>query len=152
MSMVEKPLVLLVDDNEATCTLISAILQREFAVDVAGDGYDAIEQLKTKQYAAILLDIRMPRLDGYGVLDHLVATASHALRTVIIVTAALSDRELSRVKNYDVFGVVPKPFDVEVLLAAVKQCTTQTEGSPLGGFFQSTMMLLLADLIQKRLM
>jgi len=152
MSMVEKPIVLLVDDNEATCTLISAILQREFAVDVARDGYDAIEQLKTKQYAAILLDIRMPQLDGYGVLDHLVATGSDTLRTVIIVTAALGDREMSRVKNYDVFGVVPKPFDVEVLLAAVKQCTTQTEGSPLGSFFQSTMMLLLADLIQKRLM
>jgi CheY-like chemotaxis protein len=152
MSRVEKPLVLLVDDNEATCTLISAILQRDFAVDVARDGYDGIEQLKTKQYAAILLDIRMPQLDGYGVLDHLMATGSAALRTVIIVTAALGDREMSRVRNYDVFGVVPKPFDVEVLLAAVKQCTTQTEGSPLGGFFQSTMMLLLADLIQKRLM
>lgn len=152
MSMVEKPLVLLVDDNEATCTLISAILQREFSVDVARDGYDAIEQLKTKQYAAILLDIRMPQLDGYGVLDHLVATRPEALHTVVIVTAALSDREMSRVKTYDVFGIVPKPFDVEVLLAAVKQCTTQTEGSPLGGIFQTTMMLLLADLIQKRLM
>ena len=151
--MVEKPLVLLVDDNEATCTLITAILQKEFTTDVARDGADAVEKLKTKQYAVILLDIRMPMLDGYGVLDYLKANRPDALQSVIIVTASLSDREMSRVKEYDVFGVIAKPFDVEVLLAAVKQCAGPSDGSSLGSaFFRSTMLLLLADLIQKRLM
>ena len=153
MSMVEKPLVLIVDDNEATCTLITAILQKEFAIEVASDGVVAVETLKTKQFAAILLDIRMPQLNGYGVLDYLQANRPEALKSVIIVTAALSDRELSRAKQYDVCGVIAKPFDVEVLLSAVKQCVEPGEGPPLGGaFFGSTMMLLLADLIQKRLM
>lgn len=153
MSMIEKPLVLLVDDNEASCTLIAAVLQRDFAVDVACDGYDAIERLKIKQYAAILLDIRMPQLDGYGVLDYLVATRPDAVRTVIVVTAAVSDREMSRIKHYDVFAVIAKPFDVDVLLATAKQCAAPGDGPFRGGFFRSTtMMLLLADLIQKRLM
>lgn len=153
MSMVEKPPVLLVDDNEATCTLITAILQREFTTDVARDGADAVEKLKTNQYAVILLDIRMPMLDGYGVLDHLKANRPDALQSVIIVTASLSDREMSRVKQYDVFGVIAKPFDVEMLLASVKQCAGPGDGSSLGGaFFRSTMLLLLANLIQKRLM
>jgi CheY-like chemotaxis protein len=153
MSMVEKPFVLLVDDNEATCTLITAVLQKEFATEIANDGNEAIEKLKTKQYAAILLDIRMPLLDGYGVLDYLQENRPGALRSVIIVTAALANRELSRVKQYDVFGLIPKPFDVEELLAAVKQCTAADGNLPFGStFFGSTMMLLLADLIQKRLM
>jgi two-component system response regulator PilR (NtrC family) len=151
MSMVEKPLVLLVDDNEATCTLLAAVLQREFATEVATDGYEAIEKLKTKQYEVTLLDIRMPQLDGYGVLDWLKEHRPEALRSVIIVTAALGERELTRAREYDVYGIIPKPFDIEVLLAAVKQCTTRDEGSPLGGFLRGTMILLLADLIQKRL-
>jgi len=152
MSMVEKPLVLVVDDNEATCTLLAAILQREFATEVSTDGYDAIEKLKTKQYAVILLDIRMPQLDGYGVLDWLKEHRPEAMRTTIIVTAAIAEREMSRVRKYDVYGVVPKPFDVEVLMAAVKQCAARDDSSPLGSVFGSTMMLLLADLLQKRLM
>jgi CheY-like chemotaxis protein len=153
MSMVEKPLVLLVDDNEATCTLITAILQKDFTTDVARDGADAVEKLKTKQYAVILLDLRMPMFDGYGVLDHLKANRPETVQSVIIVTALLSDRELLRMKQYDVFGIIAKPFDVEVLLAAVKQCAGPGDGPSLGSaFFGSTMMLLLADLIQKRLM
>jgi CheY-like chemotaxis protein len=152
MSMVEKPLVLLVDDNEATCTLLTAVLQREFATEIATDGYEAIEKLKTKQYAVTLLDIRMPQLDGYGVLEWLKATRPEALRSVIVVTAALGDRELARVREYDVCGIIAKPFDIEMLLAVVKQCTTRDEGSHFGGFLRGTMILLLADLIQKRLM
>ena len=153
MSMVEKPHVLLADDNEATCTLITAILQKDFAIEVAIDGAEAVEKLKTKNYAAILLDIRMPLHDGYGVLDYLKANRPEAMRCVLIVTASLSGRELARVQQYDVFGIVPKPFDVEVLLAAVKQCAAPDGGPRLGSaFFNSTMMLLLADLIQKRLM
>ncbi|HEY4643033.1 MAG TPA: response regulator [Thermoanaerobaculia bacterium] len=153
MSMVEKPFVLLVDDNEATCTLITAILQKEFTTDTASDGAEAVEKLKTKQYAVILLDIRMPTFDGYGVLDYLTANRPEALKSVIVVTASLSNRELARMKQYDVFGMIAKPFDVEVLLAAVKQCAGLGDGSSRGSaFFNSTMVLLLADLLQKRLM
>ena len=152
MSNVEKPLVLLVDDNEATCTLIAAVLQRDFLTEVASDGIEAIEKLKTKQYAAILLDIRMPHLDGYGVLDHIKANRPEALRTVLIVTAALAGRELARMDEYNVCAIIPKPFDVEVLLAAVKQCAALGDNFFGGSLFKSTMMLLLADLIQKRLM
>ena len=152
MSFAEKPFVLIVDDNDATCTLMAAVLQRDFLCDVATDGLDAIEQLKTKQYAAILLDIRMPQLDGYGVLDYLKEHRPETLRKVLIVTAALTERELSRMEKYEVFGVLPKPFDVEVLLATVKQCAAPGDNFLGSGFFKSTMMLLLADLIQKRLM
>jgi DNA-binding NarL/FixJ family response regulator len=74
------------------------------------------------------------------------------MRNVLIVTAALGERDIARANDFDIFGLIPKPFDVETLLAAVKQCATTSDSSLGGTLFNGTMMLLLADLIQKRLM
>jgi two-component system sensor histidine kinase/response regulator len=146
---VDKPFVLLADDNEATCTLIQALLQSEFAVDIASDGHEAIEKLKSRQYAAILLDLLMPIVDGYAVLDHLSAEQPDLLRRVIVVTASLSTREMQRLRSYAVRAVVPKPFEVEVLQNTVRQC------AGLGGepflrtpLISGGMLLLLADLLR----
>src|SRR5436305_7388639 len=111
MSTVEKPFVLLIDDNEATCTLITAVLHRDFTVDVAGDGNEAIEKLRTNHYAAILLDLRMPQADGFTVLEFLEEHAPRSLRSVVIVTAALSPAEVARAKAFNVCTIVSKPFD-----------------------------------------
>ncbi|HEV2720671.1 MAG TPA: response regulator [Thermoanaerobaculia bacterium] len=146
MSRIEKPYILLVDDNEATCALMTALLQREFAIEIAGDGYAAIEQLKTRKYDAILLDLRMPQLDGFGVLDYLKEHSPETLKHVVIVSAALHDREVERLRNYDVFGVIRKPFEVELLLDAVKTCA----GTTGGGFGKMLpMILLVADLLRQ---
>ena len=150
MSRIEKPYVLLVDDNEATCALMTALLQRELVVEIANDGYQAIEQLKTRQYAAILLDLRMPQLDGFGVLEHLREHAPETIRRVIIVSAALHDREVNRLGNYNVFGVIRKPFDVDAFLDTVKTCA----GLAGGGFgnvlcTSTPVILLIADLLRQ---
>src|SRR5436305_15286258 len=99
MSNAEKRSVLLVEDNEATGTLITAILQRDFHVDTAIDGMDAIERLRTNQYASILLDLRMPQYDGFAVLDFLKANAPDMLRSVLVVTALLTKTETDRAKS-----------------------------------------------------
>ena len=148
----EKAPVLLVDDNEATCTLITALLQRDFDVEAVNDGIDAVEKLKTNNYAAVLLDLRMPQLDGYGVLDFLKANRPTVLRSVIVLTASLGQREMARVHGYDICAVVAKPFEVESLLALVKQCAG-TEPRSLGGtFLSSGVIMLIADLLRQRLM
>lgn len=146
----EKPRVLLADDNEATCTLIKALLQREFSVEVAIDGSEAIEKLKTREYAAILLDLLMPVVDGYGVLDYLRAERPELLQRVLVVTASLSAREMQRVRGYDVCGVISKPFEVENLFAAVQQCTGGHQQSLRGPLVTSGMILLLAEMIARR--
>jgi CheY-like chemotaxis protein len=148
----DKAHVLLVDDNEATCTLITALLQREFEIETVSDGVDAVETLKTKNYAAILLDLRMPHLDGYGVLDFLKANRPALLPSVIILTASLAQKELARVRTYDVCAIVAKPFEVESLLAVVKQCVGE-EPRHLGGkLLSSGMIILIADLLRQRWM
>jgi len=147
----EKPCVLLVDDNDATCTLITAVLQRDFAIDVATDGGEALEKLKAGQYAAIVLDLRMPPPDGYAVMDALTESRPELLKRIIILTAALSKRELERLKNYPVCDVIAKPFEVEALLAAVKKCAGEP-GTALGKVISSGMLLFIAEMLQRRWM
>lgn len=146
----EKPFVLLADDNEATCTLIQALLQHDFTVDTANDGHEAIERLKRRPYAAILLDLLMPGTDGYAVLDYLTAKRPDLLRRVIVVTASLSPREMQRVRAYDVSAVIAKPFEIEVLQQAVRHCAGIGGDSFLRApLLSSSMLLLLADLLRR---
>jgi len=150
MSSIEKPFVLLVDDNEATCTLIAAILQGDFTVEVARDGNEAIEKLRTGHYGAILLDLLMPQADGFAVLEWLKEHAPARLRNVLIVTASLREKDLSRAKAFDICGVVTKPFEVDTLLDAVRQCVSGGDGNPIGSVLYSsgTVIMLLADLLR----
>lgn len=129
MSRIEKPNVLLVDDNEATSALMAALLQREFSIQTATDGHEAIEQLKTREFGAILLDLRMPRLDGFGVLDYLREHSPETVKRVIVVSAALHEREVERLRGYEVCATVRKPFEIDVLLDLVKSCTGFSGGS-----------------------
>jgi CheY-like chemotaxis protein len=147
----EKPRVLLADDNEATCTLITALLHRDFVVEIANDGQEALEKLKSRQYAAILLDLLMPVVDGYAVLDHLQRENPALLDRVIVVTASLSPRELNRVRTYAIHGLLPKPFEVETLQIAVRECAGLGGESPFRGPLLAGGMLLMlaADLLRK---
>jgi CheY-like chemotaxis protein len=153
-AFVDRPFVLLADDNEATCTLIAALLHPEFDVEVATDGAEAIEKLKARQYAAILLDLLMPTMDGYAVLDFLRAERPDVLARVLVVTAALSPTNLERVRGYGVCGVVAKPFEVETLLQAVRGCAGSEDAAPPRGplLFSGSMILLLADFLRQKLL
>ncbi|HEU4889436.1 MAG TPA: response regulator [Thermoanaerobaculia bacterium] len=145
----DKPLVLLADDNEATCTLITALLQRDFVVHVAGDGNEAIERLKTTQYSAILLDLLMPVVDGYAVLDFLRAERPELLQQVLVVTASLAAREMQRLNDYQVRRVIPKPFEVDVLYYAVRECAGLPGSQNLrGSLISGGMLLLLAEVLR----
>jgi CheY-like chemotaxis protein len=154
MSRPEKPCVLLADDNEATGTLIAALLHRDFDLEIVLDGREAIERLRTRQYATLLLDLRMPHADGFAVLDFLKEHQPNALAKVLIVTAALTKREMERAGTYGVCAIIPKPFEVETLLSAVKKCASLDESSAFGPVLCSSgpVILLLADLLRQRLM
>jgi CheY-like chemotaxis protein len=145
---VEKPFVLLVDDNDATCTLITALLLGEFVVDVVHDGIEAIEKLKRRSYAAILLDLLRPSSDRYAVLDFLSAGDRDLLRRVIVITTPLSHNEMKRVGAYGVHGIVAKPLDVDNLVDTVKACAEKPGAPGFGGpLLSGGMLLLLAEVL-----
>ncbi len=142
--------MLLADDNEATCTLVTALLQSDFVVEVAREGGDAIEKLKRRQYAVVLLDLLMPVVDGYAVLDFMRTERPDLLARVLVVTAALDAREMRRVSNYSVCAVVAKPFDIDALFNAVRQCAGDTGELPMRGpLISGGMLLLLAEVLKR---
>jgi len=67
--------VLIVDDDAVIRELLCAILrQRDLVVDEAADGQEALELLKENIYSVVLLDLLMPNVDGFGVLEGLTSS------------------------------------------------------------------------------
>ena len=91
----------------------------------------------------------MPPPDGYAVMDALMQTRPDLLQRIVILSAALTERERQRVKNYPVCKVISKPFEVETLVAAVKACTGDT-GNAFGKVISSGVLLLIAEMFQRR--
>jgi CheY-like chemotaxis protein len=146
----DKPFVLLADDNEAICTLVTALLQSEFIVHAASDGREAIERLRSTPYSVILVDLLMPIFDGYAVLDHLRDERPDLLPRVLIVTASLGSREMQKVSQYPVGGMIAKPFEVDALFAAVRRCAGTSGSSIRGPMMAGGVLLFLATEVLKR--
>lgn len=113
--------ILVVDDDDAIRTMVERVLRREqFEVDSARDGYEAIEKLAQTDYATVLLDLMMPRIDGHGVLRFL-ETERPIEKKVIVMTANMQGAT-DTVSSRPVYRVLPKPFDIRQLINHVKEC------------------------------
>lgn len=118
--MEETRKVLVVDDDDGIRQLLVALLRRSgYEVESARDGIEAIEKLAVDDYTVILLDIMMPRLDGFGVLQYLRTRGPEALRSVIVLTAA----DFEQIYSEPVHSVIRKPFELQKLLDATLNCT-----------------------------
>jgi CheY-like chemotaxis protein len=114
--------VLVADDDRSIRHLVSTIVRREhFTVDSAADGLAAIECLKQHEYNVILLDLMMPRLDGFGVIEYLRAHPPD-LKPIVLVISAYADQKFKEVDPEIVAGVIRKPFEVADLGTLVRLC------------------------------
>ena len=122
MSHVPAEKVLVVDDDAAIRMMVERVLRRErFQVETARDGFEAIEKLAREDYATVLLDLMMPRVDGHGVLRYLETEKAADAPRVIVMSANLPSAH-ETVKAKPVFKVLPKPFDIKQLLDHVREC------------------------------
>lgn len=116
----EKPRALVVDDDEPIrAMLVNLVEHLDFAVDSARDGAEAIERLDDDGYDVVLLDLMMPRVDGWAVLDHMSLADPDRLRHTI-VASAVPMSEIAKRMNVPVFTVHPKPFDISQLIADIR--------------------------------
>jgi DNA-binding response OmpR family regulator len=108
--------VLVVDDDVAIRTLVTRVFARRGdKVQSAVDGDAAIECLKTHAFDLIVLDLMMPRTDGFGVLTYLSTLDGHRPK-IIVMTAAVPGL-VDKVPEELVAGVLGKPFDLHTLVA-----------------------------------
>jgi len=114
--------VLVADDDQAIRQLVCTILQREgLEVDCVADGQEAIEKLEQHDYAVILLDLMMPRVNGFGVAAYLKENPP-ANKPVVLVVSAYADQQFKEVDPDVVAGVLRKPFEVANIGSLVRLC------------------------------
>ncbi len=108
--------VLIVDDDEAIRTLVVRLFARRGdAVQSAADGVAAIACLEAHHFDLLVLDLMMPRTDGFGVLAYLAARVGPDKPRIIVMTAAVPAL-VEQVPTDLVAGVIAKPFNLSALL------------------------------------
>jgi len=120
----ERP-ILVVDDDPTILATVSEVLDMEgFAVMTATNGAEALVAVDQTVPSLVLLDMRMPVLDGWGFMR---AVRERGLTlTVVVMTAAADARRWGREIGAE--GVLAKPFDIDELVRAVQQWRPQGLG------------------------
>ena len=116
-----KKTVLLVEDEEPLRRVLRDLLEREgFDVVEAADGVQALDEVDRSAPDVLVLDLNLPRLDGYGVLSHLRARPSTARLPVIVLTAKGDEENEVRVFETGANDSLTKPFRPRALSARLR--------------------------------
>ena len=118
-------LLVIEDDPALQRTLAATLREESYAVDVASDGADGLFKAQQNAYDAILLDVMLPKLDGWGVL----AALRPASRTPVLMLTA-RDAVPDRIKglNAGADDYLTKPFDIDELLARLRALIRRSAG------------------------
>ena len=114
--------LLVVDDEKAIRNLLRRIAERAgFQVDVANDGVEALELLERNEYIIAIVDLMMPRLSGYELVDRM-AMLDH--RPIVLVATAMSNGDLASLDDSMVRRVIRKPFDIDTVAKMLVEAAT----------------------------
>jgi DNA-binding NtrC family response regulator len=121
--MPAKNRILVVDDEDALRTVLSSELEGEgYIVQMAGDGDEAIKILEKNTFDLILLDIKMPTVDGFEVLKFV---KQHSPATKVIMLTGFADlKNAIESKKLGAEDFVSKPYDLVDLLTTVERVLT----------------------------
>lgn len=113
-----KDKILIVDDEEVNRDLLAMMFDEEYDIVYAANGIEAIDQidrLNDGTLALILLDIVMPALDGFGVLDYMKAhDLIDSIPVILITSETIRDSE-DRAYSYGIADVIHKPFYPDIV-------------------------------------
>lgn len=133
----DRPLVVIMDDEVDLCEVLRLTLERDgYNVAMAHDGASGLELVRRERPAAVLLDIKMPRMNGYQVLARLQQDQELGCMPVVIITSMTvesdrTDEEWAR--RLDVARVISKPFEPEVVSLALRQVLASDEADSASG-------------------
>jgi two-component system, OmpR family, alkaline phosphatase synthesis response regulator PhoP len=113
--------ILVVDDEPGIVDIAKANLEGQgYQVIEAYDGGDALEKIKEEKPDLVVLDILMPEMDGWDVLEQIEADPEISGIPVIMLTARVSDEDVLRGLETGAVEYMTKPFYPQDLVAAVK--------------------------------
>lgn len=113
--------ILVAEDDPDVRRLVALALEGEnHEVATAEDGREALRAMAEVLPDLLLLDVMMPNLDGYGVLDHMASSGIKEHVRVMMVTAKGSERDVKRGLERGCDAYLTKPFDILELLERVE--------------------------------
>ncbi len=122
--MTEKSNILVVDDEEALRTVLSSELRNAgYEVNTASDGDEAISVVQTKKFDLILLDIKMPKVDGFEVLKFIKQNFPSI--KVIMLTGFADLKNAIESKKHGAEDFVSKPYDLVDLLTTIERVLSE---------------------------
>lgn len=117
--------ILIVDDDTLTVNMLKRIFQNDFKIATAGNGQEAIDYLeansnkglteKSDNILGIFLDLTMPVMDGFGVLEYLQKQSLLSEIPVIVISGEAGKETKTRAYNYNIADMLEKPFDFQVV-------------------------------------
>lgn len=123
-----KSLILIADDRASSRELLRIVLERAgYAIIEAEDGEAAVEQALTANPDLILLDLQMPRLDGYGVLAKLRSNPRFTNTPVLALTASAMSGDREKILAAGFTEYLSKPAGPELVREAVARLLENTE-------------------------
>ena len=115
-----KPLILIVDDNQANIKILVEFLSNNYEVVVSLTGEDALEIINEQKIDLILLDIFMPHMDGFEVCEKIYEKYNRYDIPIIFVTASDNDKDIEKGFNLGAVDYITKPFRKVEILSRVK--------------------------------
>jgi two-component system, OmpR family, response regulator len=113
------------DEVDLLASLANALREEGYAVDTAADGEEGLYKAQSWDYDALLLDVMLPRLDGWTVLQRLRKTKK---TPVLMLTARDTSRDRVRGLDSGADDYVVKPFDLEELFARLRALIRRAAG------------------------
>ena len=112
--------ILIVEDEEEIRKSLRELFESDYEVEEAADGIEAIEKARALKPDIILLDLRLPKVDGYQVCQRLKGDPITAQIPIIMVTALVETPQKVKGIEYGADDYITKPFDLEEIEARVK--------------------------------
>ena len=123
-------LIMIVDDSVTVRKVTSRLLERQgYDVVTAKDGVDAIEQLENVKPDLMLLDIEMPRMDGFEVTNLVRHHEVHQDLPIIMITSRTGEKHRERAFSLGVTHYMGKPFQEAELLSNVENLLEASQGA-----------------------
>ena len=125
----ENPLVMVVDDSITMRKVSGRILERhDYEVTTAKDGMDAVEKLQERVPDLVLLDIEMPRMDGYELANYMKNDARLKQVPIIMITSRTGEKHRQRALDIGVERYLGKPYQESDLIAQIRELLDAKRG------------------------
>jgi two-component system, OmpR family, response regulator len=130
---VSKGQILVVDDEHGIRTLLSEVLNiAGFQVTMAADGLDALNQIRKNKFDLVLLDVNLPKVDGFAILEKIRASAP--TQPIIMISARTEKDDVTHGLRLGADDYIRKPFSVEELVLRVENRLRRTSNSEVETF------------------